>query len=252
MYNFKLIKYYNTKSFIHSINPLCKLICLLIFFFLTLITKNIFILLIMLIFLIILVLLSNIPIKKYFTSLIFLMPFILFIFLINYIFNINVMLSITSTIKLILFVIYSALIMYTTKPNDLTYGLERLFSPLKSFNVPVNELALSLSLSIRFIPIVFEQSDKILKSQISRGLDFNGSLINKTNKLISVLFPIFKLSMLRSESIADSLDLRLYNPKRNRTKYKLYKMSSYDDGIIFIHIILLALYVFVEVLLWDI
>jgi energy-coupling factor transport system permease protein len=138
--------------------------------------------------------------------------------------------------------------MYTTKPNDLTYGLEKLFSPLKSFNIPVNELALSLSLSIRFIPIVFEQSDKILKSQISRGLDFGGNILDKTNKLISVLFPIFKLSMLRSESIADSLDLRLYNPKRNRTKYKLYKMTSYDDGIIVIHILLLIIYVFIEVI----
>jgi energy-coupling factor transport system permease protein len=248
MYNIKLIKYYNTKSFMHQINPLCKLICLLIFILITLITKNILTLIIIIIFLIVLILLSNIPIKKYINSLIFLIPFALFIFIIDIIFKINIIFSIKSTIKLVLLVIYSILIMYTTKPNDLTYGLEKLFTPLKLFNVPVNELALSLSLSIRFIPIVFEQSDKILKSQISRGLDFKGNLRTKTNKLISILFPIFKLSMQRSESIADSLDLRLYNLKRNKTKYKLYKMTSYDNGIMFMHIILLVLYVFVEVL----
>lgn len=249
MYNIKFIKYFNTKSFMHSINPLCKLICLLIFLFITLISKNIPILIIISIFLSVLVLLSNIPIKKYINSLIFLIPFILFIFIINIIFKIDIIFSIISIIKLILFVVYSILIMYTTKPNDLTYGLEKLFTPLKVFNVPVNELALSLSLSIRFIPIVFEQSDKILKSQISRGLDFSGNLREKTNKLISVLFPIFKLSMLRSESIADSLDLRLYNSNRNRTKYKLYNITSCDNVIILMHIILLALYVFIEVLL---
>jgi len=144
---------------------------------------------------------------------------------------------------------YSSAIMYTTKPNDLTYGLEKLLKPLKVFNVPVKSLALSISLAIRFIPIIFEQANKIIKSQISRGLNFKGNISQKINKIYSIIIPIFVLSMKRSDSISNTLDMRLYNPNKESTKYKDFRVTDIDDSIVFMHVLLIFIYVVLEVLL---
>lgn len=249
MYNFQIVKYYNTTSDIHKMNPLCKIICVLIFTLLVILIKNIYLLLLMLIFLFIMIKMSNVPLNLYLKNVKFLIPFILFIIVINLIFNIGAIITINNILKLVLLVMYTAILTYTTKPNDLTYGLESLFKPLKIFNIPVNELALSVSLAIRFIPIIFKEGEKVLRSQISRGLDFNGSLKDKSNKLVSVLLPIFTLSFKRADDIAEVLDIRLYNP--NYRRYKKNTMTNIDDSILFMHILLIFIYVVVEVLLWD-
>lgn len=247
MYNLEITKYYNSKSDIHNMNPLYKVICILITTVMILLIKELELLLIMLMFEGCMMILSNVPLRLYFKSIKYVISIIIFIFVINLIFNISTINSINSSLKLILFILNSGVLIYTTKSSDLLYGLEMLFSPLKIFNVPVNSLSLSISLAIRFIPIIFEQANKVLKSQISRGLNSNGTIREKCDKLISILFPIFMLSFKRSDSIADALDLRLYNPNINRTKYKRYKITSVDDGILLMHIALIIIYIISEV-----
>lgn len=246
MYNFQLIKYYNTKSDLHKMNPFYKLICLLAFTILIIFASNIFSLLFLFLFSLVIIDMSKIPLKYYAKNILFLVPFILFIFIINIIFNITFISSLISILKLILFVIYSSVIMYTTKPNELTYGLEKLFSPLKSINIPVKSLALTISLSIRFIPVIFEQTDKVIKSQLSRGLDFKGNLKSKIDKLISVILPIFNLSLKRADSISNTLDMRLYIPEKERTMYKNYNNYVIDNSIILMHIFLVIIYAVLE------
>lgn len=247
MYNFQLIKYYNTKSDLHKMNPFYKIICLLTFTILVLITNNIVNLLFMFLFTLLLITMSKVSIKYYFKNILFLTPFILFIIIINLIFKVPFTSSLISILKLILFILYSSIIMYTTKPNELTYGLERLFNPLKNLNVPVKSLALSISLSIRFIPVIFEQTDKVIKSQLSRGLDFKGNIKTKTNKLISIILPIFNLSLKRADSISNTLDMRLYIPEQERTMYKIYNNYITDNSIILLHIFLIIIYAVLEV-----
>jgi energy-coupling factor transport system permease protein len=248
MYNFQITKDYNTNSDIHKMNPLYKIICALIFTIIVLIVKETVMLLVLLVFVVILTALSNVPYKLYLRNIKFALPLMIFIVLINFIFNIPFSNTLNSILKLFLFIIYSGILIYTTKPNDLTYGLEEFLSPLKKLKIPVNSLALSISLSIRFIPIIFEQGEKILKSQLSRGLDFSGSLRTKANKLISIILPVFTLSLKRSDSIADTLEVKLYKPEMRRTKYREYKTLFVDDNILFMHLLIIFIYVFSEVL----
>lgn len=241
MYNLKLTKYYNVSSVIHNINPLCKIICILIFTFLSLFSRNILYLIILLLFLVLIMFMSNVPLDLYINNLKFLLPMIIFIFLINLIFS-NIYSTILSILKLILLILYSQVLLYTSKPNDLTYGLEEFLSPLKLFNISVSSLALTISLSLRFIPTIFTKADKILKAQISRGLNFNGNLSEKCDKIISVIFPIFNVSLKKSLDISYVLDMRLYRVDEKRSKYKSYDITFIDNIALFIHIFLILLY----------
>lgn len=241
MYNLKLTKYYNISSLIHNINPLCKIICILIFTLLSLFSKNILYLIILILFLVLIMFMSNVPLDLYINNLKFLLPMIIFIFLINLIFS-NIYSTLLSIIKLVLLVLYSQVLLYTTKPNDLTYGLEEFLSPLKLFNISVSSLALTISLSLRFIPTIFTEADKILKAQISRGLNFNGNLSEKCDKIISVILPIFNVSLKKSLDISYVLDMRLYRVDEKRSKYKSYDITFIDNIALAIHIFLILLY----------
>ena len=245
MYNFQIVKYYNTSSDIHKLNPVTKIICVLLFTFIVLLTNNIVFLTSLLIFIFLLMIMSSVPLKLYLKNLKFLMPFIVFIFIINIIFNVDIVNTINSILKLILLVMYASVLTYTTKPNDLTYALNIIFKPLKIFKIPVNELSLSISLAIRFIPNIFIEAEKVLKSQKSRGLSFDGTIKEKCDKLVSVLLPIFLLSFKRADNIAEVLDMRLYN---GNTVYKNYKLTSNDEFILLMHIIIVFIYALMEVL----
>ena len=248
MYNFHLTRYYNVNSIMHKLNPLNKIICILLFTFMVLITNNILYLLLLVLFVLILIGMSNVSISMYLKSYKYIVPFVLFIFLIDLLFS-NIESGIISILKLILFISYSTLILYTTKPNDITYGLERFLSPLKVLGVDVSSTALTISLAIRFIPIIVDEGERIYKSQISRGLNFNGTIKEKINKLVSLIIPIFNMSLRKSEIVSNVLDTRLYRSNNRRTKYKLYNFSFVDENILLFHIFMLLLLIVLRVIL---
>ena len=157
--------------------------------------------------------------------------------------------TIISILKLVLFILYSQVMLYTTKSNDITYGLESLLSPLKTFNINVSSIALTISLALRFIPTIFIESDKVIKSQISRGLNLNGKISQKCDKIISIIFPIFDLSLKRGENISHILDMRLYKVNGKRSRYKNNSVSINDEISLIIHILLIFLFIFLEVYL---
>ena len=248
MYNFQMNQYYNTNSIIHKLNPLCKIICILIFTFLVLFTNNIILLSLLLVLVFYLIYLSYVPIDLYLNNIKYLIPFIIFIFIINLLFS-NVLSGISSIIKLILFILYSSLLIYTTKQNDLIYGLKKFLSPLKLFGIDTSSLALTLSLAIRFIPTIFEEGKRVYKSQISRGLNFNGNLSEKCDKLISVIIPVFNLSLERADDVSFILDTRFYRVKEKRTEYKNRSFNVIDDNVLLVHLALLILFLVLEVIL---
>jgi len=248
MYNFKLNKYYNTESIIHNINPLIKIICILIFTFLCLLSNNLLFLILLIFLLILIIYVSNVPRNLYINNLKFILPMMVFIFVINLIFS-NIYSTFISIIKLVLFILYSQVLLYTTKPNDITYGLEYLLSPLKIFNINASSIALTISLALRFIPTIFIESDKVIKSQISRGLNLSGNIAEKCDKIISVIFPIFDLSLKRGEDISNVLEMRLYKVDGKRTKYKNNSVTIIDALSLLIHIVLILVCIVLEVIL---
>lgn len=142
----------------------------------------------------------------------------------------------------------SILLTYTTTPISLTDGIESLLSPLKKLNVPVHSFAMMMSIALRFIPTLVEETEKIMNAQKSRGADFaNGTLTQRAKALIPILIPLFASSFKRAEELATAMECRCYRGDNNRTKLVKLEFKKRDyfglaiSAIILAGIILLAI-----------
>lgn len=136
-------------------------------------------------------------------------------------------------IRLVLLIISASLMTFTTTPNHLTDGLEHAMGPLKKLRFPVHEIAMMMSIALRFIPILLEETDKIMKAQMARGADFeSGGLIKKAKSLIPLLVPLFISAFRRANDLAMAMEARCYRGGEGRTKMKplCYRKR---DGIAF-------------------
>ena len=128
----------------------------------------------------------------------------------------------------------SVLISFTTSPLELTDAIESLLSPLKKIKVPVHEFAMMMSIALRFIPTLIEETDKIISAQKSRCADFeSGNLIRRVKALIPILIPLFVSAVRRAEELADAMECRCYHGGEGRTKLNVMK-SSFGDYLFLI------------------
>lgn len=142
------------------------------------------------------------------------------------------------SLRFFLLILMTSLLTLTTTPIEITDGLEELLGPLKRFKFPVHELALMMSISLRFIPTLMDETDKIMKAQTARGVDFSGGTIKeRINSIIPLLIPLFISSFKRAEELAVAMEARGYRGGEGRTKYRLLQWSLLDTGML----ILLAL-----------
>jgi len=133
--------------------------------------------------------------------------------------------------RLFMLIISSSLLTYTTKPIMLTDAIEKLLNPLKAVKVPVHELAMMMSIALRFIPVHIEETDKIMKAQMARGADFeSGNLLNRVKGLVPILIPLFISSLRRADELAMAMEARCYRGGENRTKLHNLKYG-YRDAI---------------------
>ena len=133
-------------------------------------------------------------------------------------------------IRLMLLIAGSNIMTLTTTPNSLTDGIERLLHPFNKIKVPVHEIAMMMSIALRFIPILIEETDKIMKAQIARGADLeNGNIIQKAKNMIPILVPLFVSAFRRANDLAMAMEARCYRGGEGRTKMKplIYKSSDY-------------------------
>lgn len=132
-------------------------------------------------------------------------------------------------IRLTYLVIGSSIMTLTTTPNQLTDGLERLLRPLNRIRVPVHEIAMIMSIALRFIPILLEETDKIMKAQIARGADFeSGNLIQKAKSMVPLLVPLFISAFRRANDLAMAMEARCYHGGDDRTQMKPLKYAGRD------------------------
>lgn len=123
--------------------------------------------------------------------------------------------------RLILLIIGSSLMTLTTTPNQLTDGMEKALSPLNKVGVPVHEISMMMSISLRFIPILLEETDKIMKAQIARGADFeSGNVLRKAKAMVPLLVPLFVSAFRRANDLAMAMESRCYRGGEGRTKMK--------------------------------
>ncbi len=124
-------------------------------------------------------------------------------------------------IRLIFLIMGSSLMTFTTTPNHLTDGLEALMRPLRVLHVPVHEIAMMMSIALRFIPILMEETDKIMKAQMARGADFeSGNVIMRAKSLVPLLVPLFISAFRRANDLAMAMEARCYHGGEGRTKMK--------------------------------
>ena len=137
--------------------------------------------------------------------------------------------SVKMALRLGLLVTGTSILTFTTTPVELTEGIESLMRPLKVIKVPVHDIAVIMSITLRFIPILMEETDKIIMAQSSRGADFSsGSLLKRAKALLPVLIPLFVSAFRRAEELSFAMDSRCYNATANRTRYKVMKVSFRD------------------------
>lgn len=149
-------------------------------------------------------------------------------------------------VRLIFLIFGSSLLTFTTTPNNLTDALESLFKPLKYVKVPVHEIAMMMSIALRFIPILLEETDKIMKAQLARGADFeSGNLIKKVKSLLPVLIPLFVSAFRRAIDLAMAMEARCYRGGNGRTKMKPLKYEIRD----FIAFAILAIYLALHIVM---
>lgn len=129
--------------------------------------------------------------------------------------------AVTMAVRLTLLIIGSSVMTLTTTPNNLTDGMEKMMKPLRIFHVPAHEVAMIMSIALRFIPILLEETDKIMKAQLARGADFDsGNLLQRARSMVPILVPLFISAFRRANDLAMAMEARCYRGGEGRTKMK--------------------------------
>ena len=149
--------------------------------------------------------------------------------------------SVKMILRIVLLITGTFLLTYTTSPIALTDGLELLLNPLKKIKVPVHEMTMMMSMALRFIPTLIEETDKIMSAQKARGADFEtGSLIQRAKALLPVLVPLFVSAFRRADELAVAMESRCYHGGEGRTSMKQPKMLRRDWAALIIGVVFLA------------
>lgn len=144
-------------------------------------------------------------------------------------------------LRIMLLISGTFLLTYTTSPISLTDGLERLMNPLKKLRVPVHEMTMMMSMALRFIPSLIEETDRIMSAQKARGADFEtGSVIKRAKALVPILVPLFVSSFRRADDLAVAMECRCYHGGEGRTRMKILRMQSRDFVALAIFAVFLA------------
>lgn len=132
-------------------------------------------------------------------------------------------------VRLLLMVIITTILTATTKPLDLTLGIEKLLKPFEVIGVPAHIIAMMISIALRFIPTLIEETQRIMNAQASRGVDLeNGTLKEKIMAVLALIVPLFVSAFDRADQLANAMEARGYDPQRERTRYKVLQMTGID------------------------
>lgn len=237
-------QYYPGNSFVHKMDPRVKMLLLIAYIVLVFVVKNFYGFIVVGAFLIFAVIISGLPFGKVLKSI----KAVFFVVILTFILNIlfyrpkteptvlfwkiskeSLVFASFMAVRIITLVLGSMLLSLTTTPVALTDGIESLMSPLKLVKFPVRELALVMSIALRFIPILTGEAEKIMMAQKARGADLeSGNVFKRAKAMIPVLVPLLVSAFRRAEELGDAMDSRCYNAGGKRTKYKKLKAGWRD------------------------
>ena len=237
-------QYFPGNSLIHRLDPRAKLLIFIAYIVIIFCTFNFAAIAVTTAFTVLFLALSKIPIRFYFKSLKVVIFIVIFTSLLNlfygsgdplwqwWIFRITwegIQRAIFVTIRIISLMLASSCLTFTTSPTELTDALERLMQPLKVIHFPVHEIAMMMSLAMRFVPTLLEETDKIMQAQKARGADMeSGNLVKRVKALIPILIPLFVSAFRRAYDVATAMECRCYRGGAGRTRMKQLHMGARD------------------------
>ena len=240
-------QYYPASSFVHKMDARVKLLLLIAYIVLIFVVKNFYGFILACAFFLLATFFSKVPLGSILKS----VKAVIFIVLITVILNLlfyqaenptvllkwgiivitkeALIFSAFMALRLILLVLGSSILSLTTTPVALTDGIESLLSPLKIIKFPVHELALIMSIALRFIPILMSETDRIMMAQKARGADLDsGNIFKRAKAMIPILIPLLISAFRRADELGDAMDARCYSGSTNRTKYKKLALTWRD------------------------
>lgn len=258
MNNMVFGKYMPVDSIIHRLDPRAKLIAMFLMIIAIFVPSSWWMYLMLAIVILFVVLMAKIKLSlilKTFKPTIFMMVFLLIVncltvktgyVLINLfgfdIYSDAIFNTLFIVVRLLLMVNVTTCLTATTKPLDMTLGIEQLLSPLRVFHFPYHEVAMMISIALRFIPTIIEETIRIMNSQKSRGVDFEeGKFSEKINAILSLIIPLFTVAFQRAYELADAMEARGYVPDKERTRYHVLKYTFKDFVFIFGSMLMLTL-----------
>ncbi len=241
-------QYYPAKSFVHRLDPRAKILFMIAYFVAVFLAKNFFGLAAVTLFLLFAVFMSRVPFGRVLRSVKMILFLIIFTGILNLLFYSGELTyeplvqwwivtisyeSIVQTVflsfRLFLIVMGTSILTLTTTPVALTDGIESLLKPLMYIKVPVHEVALIMSIALRFIPTLIDETNRIVAAQKARGADFEtGGLFKRAKAMIPVLFPLIVSALRRADDLGDAMEARCYRGSKGRTKYKKLVLTWRD------------------------
>jgi energy-coupling factor transport system permease protein len=255
-------RYVPADSIIHRMDPRSKLVIVFLFVCIVFLANNTITYSVLALYTVILVMLSKIPIRFLYNGLRPILWLILFTLLLHVlltkegqiifefgwlkVYEEGLRQGIFISVRFLLLILVTSLLTLTTTPIEITDGIETLLGSLKRFKFPVHELALMMSISLRFIPTLMQETDKIMKAQIARGVEFtSGPIKERVQAIVPLLIPLFISSFKRAEELAVAMEARGYRGGEGRTKYRQLKWKLSDTSmIVFLGLITLFLTLF--------
>lgn len=264
MHNFALGKYMPLDSIIHRMDPRAKIGAMLLLMVAIFIPAGYIGYAIIAVFILTAVFLSKLRLNFIWRSVKPMMFMLVFLWIINVlvlrtgyvmftifgfkVYSDAIFQTLFIIIRLLLMIIVTTILTATTKPLELTLGIEDLLTPFKVIHVPAHEIAMMISIALRFIPTLIEETNRIIKAQTSRGVDLDeGSLKEKLMAILALIVPLFVSAFQRAEELANAMEARGYIPNRPRTRYKQLKMTSKDYVLLLLSVIIL----FINLCIWK-
>ena len=247
MSNVTFGQFIDTNSFVHKLDPRAKLLFLIAFIVFIFIAGNFISLGLLCLVLVTSMIASRIPVKMYLKNIKAIIPIILITALLNvfytsggkvlvdwWIFTITtdgIYRASFMALRIVLLILSSAVLSYSTSPTSLTGAIESLLSPLKFIGLggAVHTMAMTMTIALRFIPTLIEETQKIMNAQKARGADLDsGNLVKKVKALLPILIPLLISSVRRAYELAEAMECRCYNGGKGRTKFRVMKYSARD------------------------
>ncbi len=250
-------QYFPGKSFVHRLDPRVKILLTVLYIIMLFAASGFVGLGVGMVYLLIAFLISGIPIKMMLKSIRPILPIIIFTGLLNlffvdggetlfswWIFTVTtegVKTMVFMAVRIVFLICGTSLLTYTTSPITLTDAIERLLSPLKKIKFPAHEIAMMMTIALRFIPTLIEEADKIMSAQKARGADLEtGSVLQRAKALIPILIPLFVSAFRRAEDLALAMECRCYHGGEGRTRMRQLKTTARDWVALAVTVIFMA------------